>query len=397
MARTTRTTAAPPSAPRTRRSTRLNNQELKNHAIVEIQRPIKTPTTKRRTRRPPAPLDASSSSSTLCSSETLDSSNTKPFILATHTNHGRSYPRRSTRITPTELLRRESALEIREVECHRRQVELDARATSLAQREDEARALVQGVAIRESKATLAQLEEHFTCALCVPLSVHSIPNICSLAFCVLILLSPACHPCASHSILHRCYDIMAQPYSLNPGQCGHTFCALCILRHFFSRLHKACGGWHESVDCPMCRSLLVITPERPPRLDITFPFVPNRTAAALCESMVEKLSQQCAAASNGSSLIVKREESVVNWSGSESLLCDVERAARRKGKGKLDDEDEMDIELDAELVGWREGGNSRTEWLKKDREGKKEMLNLFTQWTTMGSQEFILLKQRLGV
>ncbi|KAK6992179.1 RING finger domain-containing protein [Favolaschia claudopus] len=359
MARTTRTTAAPTSAPRTRRSTRLNNQELKNHAIVEIQRPIKTTTTKRRTRRPPAPLDSSSSSSTLCSSETMDSSNTKPFILATHTNHGRSYPRRSTRITPTELLRRESALEIREVECHRRQVELDARATSLAQREDEARALVQGVAIRESKATLAQLEEHFTCALC--------------------------------------YDIMAQPYSLNPGQCGHTFCALCILRHFFSRLHKACGGWHESVDCPMCRSLLVITPERAPRLDITFPFVPNRTAAALCESMVEKLSQQCAAASNGSSLIVKREESVVNWSGSESLLCDVERAARRKGKGKLDDEDEMDIELDAELVGWREGGNSRTEWLKKDREGKKEMLNLFTQWTTMGSQEFILLKQRLGV
>lgn len=64
----------------------------------------------------------------------------------------------------------------------------------------------------------------------------------------------------------RCYDIMAQPYSLNPGQCGHTFCALCILRHFFSRLHKACGGWHESVDCPMCRSLLVITPDRVPRL-----------------------------------------------------------------------------------------------------------------------------------
>jgi hypothetical protein len=63
-----------------------------------------------------------------------------------------------------------------------------------------------------------------------------------------------------------CYEIMAQPYSLNPGQCGHTFCALCILRHFFSRLHKACGGWHESVDCPMCRSLLVITPDRVPRL-----------------------------------------------------------------------------------------------------------------------------------
>ncbi|KAJ7890495.1 hypothetical protein B0H14DRAFT_1106500 [Mycena olivaceomarginata] len=227
------------------------------------------------------PVD-SSSLLDICSSETLE----KPF----------DHPRRSSRITPSELLRRESVLEVREAECKRRADELDARSVSLSKREDEARALMQGIATRESKAILAQLEEHFTCALC--------------------------------------YDIMAQPYSLNPGQCGHTYCALCILRHFFSRLHKACGGWHESVDCPMCRSLLVITPDRVPRLDITFPFVPNRTAAAMCESMIEKLAQS----TTGSSLVVKREESEGSWPGSE---WDMEWG-RKKGKSK--EEEEMEEE-----------------------------------------------------
>ncbi|KAJ7612456.1 hypothetical protein DFH06DRAFT_149050 [Mycena polygramma] len=227
-------------------------------------------------------------------------------------------------------------------ECQRRADELEQRSLSLSKTE-------QGIATRESKATLAQLEEHFTCALC--------------------------------------YEIMAQPYSLNPGQCGHTFCALCILRHFFSRLHKACGGWHESVDCPMCRSLLVITPDRTPRLDITFPFVPNRTAATLCESMIEKLAQS----SGSSSLVVKREESEGNWPGSE--WGDMEWGCK---KGKSKEEEEMEEE-NADLAGWREGGNLRTEWLKKDREGKKEMLHLLKYWTSMRSQDFVDLKLKLGV
>ncbi|KAJ7247636.1 hypothetical protein B0H12DRAFT_738905 [Mycena haematopus] len=323
MARAARATATTRQS--TRRSSRLNNQEIKNNAIVEIQQ---------RPKRGRKPIGSSSSvleGASLCSSETL-------YDL----------PRRSSRITPSELLRRESALEMREAECRRKVDELDGRSMSLAKRENEARTLMQGIATRESKATLAQLEEHFTCALC--------------------------------------YEIMAQPYSLNPGQCGHTFCALCILRHFFSRLHKACGGWHESVDCPMCRSLLVITPDRVPRLDITFPFVPNRTAAALCESMIEKLSHSTA----GSSLVVKREESEGSWPGSE---WDMEWG-RKKGKSK--EEEEMEEE-NADLAGWREGGNLRTEWLKKDRDGKKEMSHLLKYWTTMRSQDFVDLKQKLGV
>ncbi|KAJ7180699.1 hypothetical protein C8R46DRAFT_590885 [Mycena filopes] len=321
------TRPTPPTRTSTRRSSRLKHQEIQNNAIVEIQQ---RPKARRK------PLDSSSSllESTLCS-ESLD----KPRP---------DRRRRSSRITPSELLRREAALQIREAECKRRSDELDERSLSVSKKEDEASTIMSQIATRESKATLAQLEEHFTCALC--------------------------------------YDIMAQPYSLNPGQCGHTFCALCIIRHFFSRLHKPCGGWHESVDCPMCRSLLVITPDRVPRLDITFPFVPNRTAAAVCESMIEKLSHS----STASGLVVKREESEGNWPGSE---WDMEWG-RKKGKSK--EEEEMEEE-NADLAGWREGGNLRTEWLKKDREGKKEMLHLLKYWTTMRSQDFLDLKQKLGV
>ncbi|CAK5267702.1 unnamed protein product [Mycena citricolor] len=318
MARTTRA-----SSPPTRRSLRLNNSEL-NSSNVFIELPLR-PARRRKAKQ----IAAEASTSSLppdekpsCSSDAL-----------------KSRSRRSTRITPAELVRREAALMIRETEYKRRSDEL-------GKKEDEVSASMSQVAVRESQAMLAVLEEHFTCALC--------------------------------------YEIMAQPYSLNPGSCGHSFCALCILRHFFSRLHKACGGWHESVDCPMCRALLVITPDRTPRLDITFPFVPNRTAAAVCESLIEKLS--CSSVS--ARPIVKQEESDGNeWK--------MERGCK---KGKSKEEEEMEIEEGtSELMAWREGGNLRTDWLKKDLEGKKEMVYLFNHWTKLTGSDFIHLKQKYGV
>lgn len=124
--------------------------EIKNNAIVEIQQ---------RPKRRRKPLESSSSlleSTSLCTSDTLD----KAYAISDH-------PRRSSRITPTELLRRETALEIREQECRRRADELEERSLSLSKKEDEASTIMSQIAVRESKATLAQLEEHFTCALCV--------------------------------------------------------------------------------------------------------------------------------------------------------------------------------------------------------------------------------------
>jgi hypothetical protein len=150
---------------------------------------------------------------------------------------------------------------------------------------------------------------------------------------------------------------MAHPYTLNPGQCGHTFCALCILKWFFSRLHRACGGWHESVDCPICRSLLVITPDRTPRLEITFPFVPNRTATSVVESLIEKLAD-----SPLDTVVVKREDSEGVWA-SESKEEWNAGCSRKKSKSK----EEQEIKVNADVAGWREGGAMRAEWLKKDR------------------------------
>jgi hypothetical protein len=72
--------------------------------------------------------------------------------------------------------------------------------------------------------------------------------------------------------------------------------------------------------------------------------------------MIEKLSQSSAS----SGLVVKREESEGNWPGSE---WDMEWG-RKKGKSK--EEEELEEE-NADLAGWREGGNLRAEWLKKDK------------------------------
>ncbi|KAG6910022.1 hypothetical protein DXG01_013746 [Tephrocybe rancida] len=223
--------------------------------------------------------------------------------------------RRSQRITPAELLKRETALLKEELECKRRAAELDERGLLLLTREAEASLILSQVAEREAAASLAQLEEHFQCALCC--------------------------------------EILAYPYTLNPGQCGHTFCALCILKWFFSRLHYQCGAWHEPVHCPMCRTVLVITPDRTPRLETTFPFVPNRAVAALCESLIEKLRY-----SPSSTLVVKREDSESAW-GSGWASCSRKKEASKEVDEKL-------VE-NADVAGWREGGFTRTEWLKKDR------------------------------
>ena len=147
----------------------------------------------------------------------------------------------------------------------------------------------------------------------------------------------------------RCYEIMANPYTLNPVQCGHTFCAICILRWFFARLHRSCGRWHEAVDCPICRSLLVLTPDQAPRLEITFPFIPNRIAAAACESLIEKLAN------------LQSDAMDVKWApGSGSKKKKPDNAATDKSREKM-------IPDDADVTAWRKGGHMRAEWLKRNR------------------------------
>ncbi|KXN92420.1 hypothetical protein AN958_07038, partial [Leucoagaricus sp. SymC.cos] len=252
--------------------------------------------------------------------------------------------RRSSRTTASELNKREDILISREEECRLRAQQLDERMQNLLDREDEATAKLSQLAKKEAQDALTQLEEHFTCALC--------------------------------------YEIMAYPYTLNPGQCGHTFCAICILKWFFSRLHRVCGGWHEAVDCPICRSVLIITPDRVPRSIFSFPFVPNRVATAVVGSLVEKLAR--------SSPVVKQEDS-------EAMrISESEREGRKRKRevAKLEVDDcSPEVDLDA----WKEGGSMRTEWVKRDSDGKREMDQLIKSWSTLGSNDFLLLKTRLEV
>jgi hypothetical protein len=149
-----------------------------------------------------------------------------------------------------------------------------------------------------------------------------------------------------------CFEIMACPYSLNPRQCGHTFCATCILKWFFSRLHRVCGSWHEPVDCPMCRSALFYTPDNVPRPESSFPFTPNRAADNAIRGMINSLANEA-------------------HSGNDSAS--------------------------SSLPDWGEDGHAKKEWCRKERVGRHEMTSLATSWTSMHGDEFVTIKSRLEV
>lgn len=105
-----------------------------------------------------------------------------------------------------------------------------------------------------------------------------------------------------------------------------------------------------------------MVPDPTPRLQITFPFIPNRVTASVVEGLVEKLAQAplCSQAK------IKREDNENTW-GSQS------RKDRGKGcvgkKRETSEGNEMEKSPDTMAVDvWREGGDMRAEWLKKDRQ-----------------------------
>ncbi|KAG2757053.1 hypothetical protein P692DRAFT_20825006 [Suillus brevipes Sb2] len=202
------------------------------------------------------------------------------------------------------LSARESQLILKENQFKLKSRKLEQQLASLSQKETEAAALLQECKNHLSTTTQTQLDDYFTCPLC--------------------------------------FEIMACPYSLNPRQCGHSFCATCILKWFFSRLHRVCASWHEPVDCPICRSALFSTPDNVPRPDSSFPFTPNRTADNAIRGMINSLA-------------------------------------------------------DAGLADWAEDGHARQEWCRKERVGRHEMTSLATSWTNMNGDEFVSIKSRLEV
>jgi len=114
---------------------------------------------------------------------------------------------------------------------------------------------------------------------------------------------------------------------------------------------------------------LIVTPERIPRHEITFPFVPNRTVDAAVKDLIGKLEIP----SPG----LKKDGLAV------------------KGRAKVKKEEGDGPS--AALEGWKAGGSSRKDWIKRDRQGREEMAYLTTNWAKLQGQDFILIKARLQV
>ncbi|EIW79334.1 hypothetical protein CONPUDRAFT_138470 [Coniophora puteana RWD-64-598 SS2] len=148
-----------------------------------------------------------------------------------------------------------------------------------------------------------------------------------------------------------CYEVMACPYILNPLSCGHSFCALCVLKSLFSRLHSACGTWHEYVECPLCRTPLFLCLGSSQSRAV-FPFTPNRALDTVIENAVDLL------------------EADVNG---------------------------FTLSPSSPLMDWAGDGSAKTDWLDRRRNGREEMKFLTSSWARMKSVDFVSFKSRLGV
>ncbi|KAI0316751.1 hypothetical protein OF83DRAFT_1125142 [Amylostereum chailletii] len=175
-----------------------------------------------------------------------------------------------------------------------------------------------------------------------------------------------------------CLDIIATPYTLSAYKCGHTFCALCLLKWYFSTLHE-CGDWHQPVTCPLCRAVPIMTApvvnSSQTRAEWTFPFVPARMVDSLLEDSVHKLHNMSTA-----------------FSGAFQAVHDIINpiSPRKKQKQKHDPGSTL-------LVEWGDGGPRWIDWLARKARGRVEMDCLTDKWTTFTPVECLAMKVRLGV
>ncbi|KAI0364721.1 hypothetical protein BV20DRAFT_823138 [Pilatotrama ljubarskyi] len=184
---------------------------------------------------------------------------------------------------------------------------------------------------------LAHLEEHFTCSLC--------------------------------------YEIMACPYTLTPGRCGHSFCALCALQWCFAAVHRGCGYWHDSLECPLCRAELPYTSDRTPRSMFSFPFTPNRLADSAIKALITLIKD--AKPSTGA--------------GAGAVACAASGSARKAGVNAAGPRE------DDRIAQWRDNGMLYTEWESRERRGREEMTILANEWSELNADDFVAFKDRLAV
>ncbi|KAI0358122.1 hypothetical protein OH77DRAFT_1397928 [Trametes cingulata] len=193
--------------------------------------------------------------------------------------------------------------------------------------------------VAEPLWALAQLEEHFTCSLC--------------------------------------YEVMACPYTLTPGKCGHSFCALCVMRWCFAAVHRGCGYWHDSLECPLCRAELPYTSDRTPRSVFSFPFTPNRLADGAIKALVAVVKDSKPGAA-----------SCVAIAGGNASA-----SARKAGAGAAS----AAPREDERIAQWRENGALYVDWETRERKGREEITLLVTEWPDLSADDFVAFKDRLGV
>ncbi|CDO73353.1 hypothetical protein BN946_scf185008.g116 [Trametes cinnabarina] len=179
-----------------------------------------------------------------------------------------------------------------------------------------------------------------------------------------------------HFTCSLCFEVMACPYSLNPGRCGHSFCALCILKWCFAAVHRGCGYWHDPLECPLCRAELFYTSDVTPRSPFSFPFVPNRLADGEIQALIEVVRS------------VKPEPTT-----GVCMLSGVGGSEHKPGaKNTSPDTDR--------LLAWHDHGMLYEDWIARDssfRRGRAEMTLLVNEWSTLDADDFIAFKDRLAV
>lgn len=156
------------------------------------------------------------------------------------------------------------------------------------------------------------------------------------------------------------HSYRSSPYSMR--QCGHSFCASCILTWCFTASSLLSGL--NSVTCPICRSVLIAASNT----SVDPPFTLNKTADDTIRTMIDTISKEAD-------------------SGNASALAE-----------------------------WRESGYARVEWRRKERYfaphlievfflkrstvirvANKEMPFLAEVWKNMNSDDYIAIKTRLGL
>lgn len=134
---------------------------------------------------------------------------------------------------------------------------------------------------------------------------------------------------------------------LKADRCGHSFCAICILKWYFTHLHRSCGSWHDILECPLCRAPLPEVLPDTPRSASSCPFAPNRLADEALSVLLEQLQN----------ILQPTEEAVAESSPSKG---------KGKQKGKSTSSPLSPV-LEEEVLNWTKGGSSWVEWTNRDR------------------------------